>query len=186
MANPDKPNGFIPVGTLSGAPWQGAVRTIGVADGEDIFVGDMVNLESGLADPMATNDSSILGAVVAVGRFDDLTGSKGGSFDPTNLSTIFYDDSAHTNTDYFVSIALATDCIYEVQSNADLDLVVGSPCDLIDATGDTLVGRSHQEVGSNTNSDFVVVDVPDYPDNDSTLANTRYHVRVTRAEQALG
>lgn len=186
MANPDRPNGFKPVGTLSGAPVQSTFYTVGVADGEDIFVGDMVNLESGLADPMATNDAAILGAVVGIGKFDDLTGSKGGSGNPDNLNKVFYDDSANTHTDYYVQVALATDCIYEVQSNADLDLVAGDPCDLVDAAGDSTVGLSRQEVGSNTNSDFVVVDIPDYPDNDSTLANTRYHVRVTRAEQALG
>jgi len=187
MANPDKANGFRPIGTLSGGPFTaGNVRFIGVADGEDIFIGDMVNLESGLADPMATNDAAILGAVIGVGKYDELTGSVASLADVANLENRYYDDSASTHTDYYVAVALATDCVFEVQSDADLDLAVGDPCDLADAAGNAPSGRSRQEVGANTNSDFVVVAIPDYPDNDSTLANTRYHVRVTRAEQALG
>jgi hypothetical protein len=184
MANPDRPRGFTPVKTLSGAPVSSMLISVGVADGEDIFIGDMVNLESGLADPMATNDSAVLGAVVAVGKY--VNGQRVGGFDPDNLVPTFYDDSASTHTDYYVLVAPATDCIYEVQSNADLDLVVGSPCDLVDGVGSSTSGRSIQEVGTNTNSDFVVVDIPQYPDNDSTLTNTRYWVRVTRAEQAFG
>lgn len=186
MANPDRPRGFTPVKTLSGAPVTSCIRAFGVADGEDIFIGDMVNLESGLADPMATNDSAILGAVVGVGKIDKQTGSIANAADPDNLLPAFYDDSASTHTDYVVFVAMATDCIYEVQSNADLDLAVGDPCDLVDGVGSSTTGRSIQEVGTNTNSDFVVVEIPDYPDNDSTLANTRYWVRVTRAEQAFG
>jgi hypothetical protein len=184
MANPDRPRGFTPVKTLSGAPVTSVIRAVGVADGEDIFIGDMVNLESGLADPMATNDAAILGAVVGVGKI--VNGQFVGAFDPDNLVPSFYDDSASTHTDYCVFYAPATDCIFEVQSNADLDLVVGDPCDLVDGVGNSLSGRSIQEVGANTNSDFVVVEIPQYVDNDSTLANTRYWVRVTRAEQAFG
>ena len=184
MANPDRPRGFTPVKTLSGAPVTSTLRVVGVADGEDIFIGDMVNLESGLADPMATNDAAILGSVVAVGKY--VNGQVASAVDPDNLLPSYYDDSASTHTDYYVLVAPATDVIYEVQSDADLDLVVGSPCDLVDGAGNTATGRSIQEVGANTNSDFVVVEIPDYPDNDSTLANTRYWVRVTRAEQAFG
>lgn len=187
MANPDRPRGFTPVKTLSGAPVSSVIRAIGVADGEDIYIGDMVNLESGLADPMATNDSAVLGAVVGIGRM--VNGKPVSSFDPNNLTPSFYDDSASTHTDYCVFYAPATDCIFEVQSDADLDLAVGSPCDLVDpanSAAQALTGRSIQEVGTNTNSDFVVVEIPQYPDNDSTLANTRYWVRVTRAEQAFG
>jgi len=184
MANPDRPNGFTPVKTISGAPVSSVLRAYGVADGEDIFVGDMVNLESGLADPMATNDAAVLGAVVAIGK--KVNGQIVSGFDPAKLNPdqIYYDDSASTHTDYFVLVAPADDCIYEVQSNADLDITQGGVCDLVDATGEVTTGRSRQEVGASTNADFTVIEIPDYPDNDSTLANTRYWVMVTRAEQA--
>jgi len=185
MANLDAPNGFRPVGTISGAPVASTLRAVGVADGEDIFIGDMVNLESGLADPMATNDAAVLGAVVGIGKYDALTGSAATGLNVADLNVRFYDDSASTHTDYFVLVAPADDCIYEVQSNADLDLVVGNNCDLVDGTGNSVTGRSIQEVGTSTNADFTVIAIPDRPDNDSTLTNTRYHVIVTSAERAF-
>lgn len=185
MANPDRPNGFTPVGTISGAPVSARLMAVGIADGEDVFIGDMVNLESGLADPMATNDTAILGAVVGIGRYDDYSGYATGGFDPDNMTRRFYDDSASTHTDYFALVATADDCIYEVQSNADLDLAIGGNCDLVDGTGNSTTGRSIQEVGTSTNADFTVYGIPNYPDNDSTLANTRYHVIVTNAERAF-
>lgn len=184
MANKDAPRGFTPVKTFSGAPVTSTLQVYGVADGEDIFVGDMVNLESGLADPMASDDAAVLGAVVGIGKYDAYTGSVGSAIDPTNLNISFYDDSASTHTDYFVLVAPASDCIYEVQTATALTLVPGDTCDLSDATGNSTTGRSAQEITTSSNADFTVVEVPDYPDNDNTLVNGKYWVMVTRAEQA--
>ena len=184
MANKDAPNGFRPVKTMSGAPVSGIIRTYGVADGEDIFIGDMVNLESGLADPMATGDAAILGAVVGVGKVD-ADGVPLGPYDPDNLNQRFYDDSASTHTEWVVYVAPANDCIYEVQTNADLDAVPGTAVDLVDGTGNSTTGRSIQEVGSSTNADFQVVEIPHYPDNDNSLANAVVWVIATPGERAF-
>jgi len=173
MANPDKPRGFTPVMHVSGAPWNGYVRTVGVTDGTDIFIGDMLNLTSNLALPATTNDATFLGVAVGFGKKADMSKSKGPAMNPDNLTTLYYDDSASTHTDWVVYYVPARDMVFEVQSNADLDLAVGDPCDLINTAGSTTTGRSQHEVGANTNTDFKVVDIPDYPDNDSTLANTR-------------
>ena len=184
MANADRPRGFRPVGTMSGAPWQNTVRYVGVADGEDIGVGDMLNLESGLADPMATNDTAILGCAVGFGKVDG-DGIPLGPYDPDNLGSPFmYDDSAQTHTDWVVYYAPASDCIYEVQTNADLDLSVGDAVDLVDGAP-TANGGSIQEVGTSTNADFQVVALPKRPDNDNSLANADVHVIVTPAERAF-
>lgn len=185
MANKDAPRGFTPVKTLSGAPVAATIRAIGVADGEDIFIGDMVNLESGLADPMATNDAAVLGAVVGIGKLDAATGSIASAFDPGNLDVMYYDDSASTHTDYVAFIAPADDCIYEVQTATALTLAVGDTCDLSDAAGSAATGRSAQEITTSSNADFTVVEVPDYVDNDATAVNGKYWVMVTRAEQAF-
>lgn len=183
MANADRPRGFRPVGTMSGAPWINTVRYVGVADGEDIGVGDMLNLESGLADPMATNDNAILGSAVGFGKVD-ADGIPLGPYDPSNLDNPFlYDDSAETHTDWVVYYAPATDCIYEVQTNADLDASVGTAVDLVDGTPTTR--GSIQEVGSSTNADFQVVHIPKRPDNDNSLANADVHVIVTPGERAF-
>lgn len=184
MANTDAPNGFRPVKTLSGRPVSGTIRTFGVADGEDIFIGDMVNLESGLADPMATNDAAILGAVVGVGKVD-ADGVPLGPFNPDDLGKKFYDDSASTHTEWVVYVAPCDDCVYEVQTNADLDLVVGGVVDLVDGAGSSVTGNSIQEVGTSTNADFTVYEIPHYPDNDNSLANAKVWVIVTPGETAF-
>ena len=182
MANPDRPRGFTPIAHVSGSPWTGHVRTVGVTNGTDQFVGDMLNLTSNLALPATTDDATFLGVAVGFGKKTDLTKNVAGAFDPANLNTTFYDDSANTHSDWVVYYVPARDMVFEVQSNADLDLAVGDPCDLINTAGSTLTGRSAHEVGSNTNTDFKVVDIPQYLDNDSTLANTRYWITVTQTE----
>lgn len=184
MANTDAPNGFRPVKTLSGRPVNGTIRTFGVADGEDIFIGDMVNLESGLADPMATNDTAVLGCVVGVGKVD-ADGIPLGPFNPDDLGKKFYDDSASTHTEWVVYVAPCDDCVYEVQTNADLDLVVGDVVDLVDGVGSSTTGNSIQEVGTSTNADFTVYEIPHYPDNDNALANAKVWVIVTPGETAF-
>ena len=185
MANTDAPRGFTPIKHLNGTPYTGAVQTIGVADGEDIFIGDMINLESGLADPMATDDAAVLGCVVGVGKNSELEALKAGAFNPADLTTLYYDDSASTHTDFFVAYVPADDMIFQVQTNADLDLVVGDNVDLVDGAGNTKTGRSIQEVGTSTNADFVVVEIPQLVDNDNSLANAEVYVTVTHAEQAF-
>jgi len=183
MANPDRPSGFRFVKTLSGAPMASVMRSIGVTDGTDIFKGDMITITSNLGTVAATNDATFVGVAVGFGKVDAASGQYGGAYNPDNLTTIYYDDSASTNTDWRVFYVPVDDAIFEVQSDTDLDLSVGDPCDLLVTTaGSTTTGISGQQVGANTNTDMYVVDIPAYPDNDSTLANTRYHVTVTKGE----
>ena len=184
MANTDRPNGFRPVKTLSGAPWTSMVRYIGVADSEDIFIGDIINLESGLADPGATNDAAFLGVAVGFGKVDG-DGIPLGQFNPASLETRYYDDSASTHTDWVVYYVPVEGVIFEAQTATALTLAVGDTCDLADAAGDTTTGISRQEITTNSNADFTVVEIPKYPDNDHTLVWGRYWVMVTRAEQAF-
>lgn len=184
MANVDRPNGFRPVKTLSGAPWSGLIRTIGVADGEDIFIGDIVNLESGLADPGATDDAALLGVAVGFGKKNAMSAEVQGPFNADDLGKRFYDDSESTHTDWVCYYVPVEDVIFEAQTATALTLVVGDTCDLADATGDETSGVSRQEITTSTNADFTVVELPKYVDNDHDLVWGRYWVMVTRAEQA--
>ena len=186
MANPDRPNGFKFVKTLSGAPMTSVMRSIGVTDGTDIFRGDLLSLTSNLAAVAATNDATFLGVAVGFGKVDTQSGQYSGAFNPDDLTTLYYDDSANTHTQWRVFYVPVDDAIFEVQSDTDLDLAIGDPCDLLATTGgSTVTGISGQQVGANTNTDMHVVDIPPYPDNDSTLANTRYHVTITKAEMVF-
>lgn len=182
MANPDRPSGFRFVKTLSGAPMASVIRSVGVTDAADMFKGDLISLTSNLAAVAATNDATFLGVAVGFGKVDKASGEYAGAYNPDNLTTLYYDDSASTHTEWRVFYVPVDDAIFEVQSNADLDAAVGDPVDLVATAGSTTTGISAQEVGANTNTDMHIVDIPAYPDNDSTLANTRYHVAITKAE----
>ena len=187
MANVDRPNGLRPVKTLSGAPWQGSIRAIGVADSADIYVGDPLNLESGLAAPGATNDAAFLGVAVGFGKFDASGKIPLGPYNPDNLnsSAKWYDDSASTHTEWCVYYVPADDVIFEAQTATALSLLVGGTCDLSYTAGSATTGISACELTTNSNADFTVVEIPNLVDNDNTLVWGRYWVMFTRAEQAL-
>lgn len=176
MANADRPNGFRPVKQLNGSPWNGLIREIGVADGADIFVGDVLELASGLAGTAETNDS-MLGVAVGFGRTVDGQMGGAGPFDPSDLNVRFYDDSASTHTEWVVYYVPADGVVFEVQSASDLDLVVGDAADLLDGGGNATTGVSGMELTSSTNADVHVVELQRTPANDTTLANARYLVR---------
>jgi hypothetical protein len=173
MSNPDTPNGFKLVGSLTGAPVSSLMRSIGVTDGADMFKGDLISLTSGLGAVSASNDATILGVAVGFGKVNS-NGDYSSAYNPDDLTTIYYDDSANTHTDWRVFYVPIDGAIFEVQSDTDLDLAVGDACDLLKTTaGNATTGISGDQVGASTNADFHVVQIPAYPDNDSTLANTR-------------
>jgi len=187
MANPDKPRGFTPVKHTSGAPWNGQTRSVGVTDGTDMFVGDLLSLTTGLAAVAATNDATLLGVAVGFGKLDDMSNSQGAAFNPDNLSTVYYDDSASTHTDWVVYYVPIQDMIFEAQTAVDLSAsVIGANVDVLATAGNTATGRSNQEVTTSTNADFLIVERPVYPNNDSSLINERLFVQATRAETVFG
>lgn len=182
MANVDRPNGFRPAKTLLGGSWSPLVRKYEAADRSadttnnhgDIGVGDPVKFSSGKLVPANSNDS-VVGVVVGVGAapmFGDA-----GMFDPTNLMK---QHLTHAESG-FVWICPAEGVIFEIQSATDLDLVPGSPADFSTDAAEAHVDRTTSistcELVTNVNSDVTVVEVLSTPDNDSTLANTRYLVK---------
>lgn len=186
MANPDKPRGFTPIKHISGAPWTGQVRAAPCGDGEDIFIGDFVSLVSGLVLPADTNDATLLGVAVGFGKKTEFQKNTATAINPDQLGTLYYDDSANTHTDWMVFYVPAQDMVFEVQTAVDLSAsVLGDTCDLLGTGGNTVTGRSQQEVTTSTNADFTIVERPEYPDNDPSLINERLWVMATRAELAL-
>lgn len=184
MANVDRPNGFKPVKTFSGAPVTGMIRSIGVTDGADMFLGDALNLASGLAAVAASNDTGLLGVAVGFGKVD-ASGVPLGPFNPDNPTIRFYDDSASTHTEWVVYYVPFDDVIFEAQTATALTKVVGDTVDLLATAGNTTTGISAQEITTSSNADFTVVEVPKMPDNDHTAVWGRYWVMATRAEQAF-
>jgi hypothetical protein len=187
MANIDRPNGFRPVKTFSGAPVTSLIRAIGVADGADIYVGDAISLASGLGAASATNDSAILGVAVGFGKFDKDGRTPLGMFNPENLNSTgkFYDDSASTHTEWCVYYVPADDVIFEVQTATALTKVPGDTMDLLATAGSATTGQSAHEATTSSNADLTVVEVPVLVGNTPTEVWGRYWVMFTRAEQAF-
>jgi len=186
MANVDRPNGFRPVKTISGAPINSTLRFVGVADGTDIFVGDALELSSGLATPFTVADEC-LGVAAGFGKISKGEQNYSGPYNPDTLMTRYYDDSASTHTEWGVWYYPVDDMIFEAQTGTAATLTVGEPEDITVTAGSTTTGISTMEIDAGTltgDGDVVVVEIPNLPDNDNTLVWGRYWVKFTTHEFA--
>lgn len=184
MANVDRPNGFRPVKTLSGAPLSAVVRSVGVADGADIFYGDALQLSSGLAQKLAV-EGVCLGVAVGFGKKDSMSLETYGPFNVSDLETRYYDDSASTHTDWVVFYIPAEDAIFAAQTDSAATLVVGEAQDIVDGGGNTTTGVSQMEIAAaalTNDGDVVVVEIPNTVGNDVTLANAEYWVKFVNTQ----
>lgn len=183
MANVDRPNGFIPVGTVSGSPWSATVREYPVdsSNATAIFQGDAITLEAdGNVTPAAAG-GVILGICVGVVPSRTVAATEHPGYLPASTAGN-------------VLVAIGPDVIYEVQEDGvggalGGRAVVGSNIDHIAGSGSTTTGRSAHEIDSNTataagSAGFRIIDLVDRPDNDVTLTNARYLVRVHESHLA--
>lgn len=191
MANVDRPNGFRVAKSLIGAPWNSLIRFYDAGDRSadttnnhgDIYIGDPVKLVSGKVLPANSGDT-ILGVAVAVG-VDASDFGDAGYYDPNNLEKQYL---AASETGV-VGVIPAEAAIFEVQSSADLDLVIGGLSDVTSAAatahGSRTTGRSSVELKAAVNNDVKVVEFVTTPDNDTALANARYLVKFQTTENTL-
>jgi len=187
MANVDRPNGFRPVKTLSGAPINSTLRFVGVADAADIFVGDALELASGLAARLTVEDECV-GVAAGFGKISKGEQNFSGPYNPDTLMTRYYDDSASTHTEWGVWYYPVDDMIFEAQVDDTAETgVVGEAYDIIVGSGSTTTGLSDMEINGDAltnDGDVVIVEIPNLPDNDHTLAFGRYWVKFTTHEFA--
>ena len=195
MANPDRANGFTPVGTLSGASWQGLVRRAVMADTSadstanhgDIYIGTPIKLDgSGNALPYEQADNNCAGVCVGIGVVRSNPQGERGPFDPDNLVARFGNLTDSATLTIVVYYAPAEDTIFEAQTDSDIADADNNPTDTLDisevaatATGSRTTSKSTLELSANTTADVTIVAQPEYPDNDVTLANARLHVVFT-------
>lgn len=186
MANTDRPNGFRAVKTLNGSPVTQMVRTIGVADGADIFVGDALETASGLAQRFTVGDEC-LGVAVGFGKKDSMNQEAPIMANPAALETRFYDDSANTHTDWVCYYIPADNVVFEAQvDDTAATLTVGQQVDVLVGSGNTSTGLSDMEINGDatTGPDVEVVEIPSIVGNDHTAAYGRYWVRFILTEFA--
>ena len=175
MANVDRPNGFKPVGTVSGSPWQGAVRTypVDASNATAIFNGDAVTLETdGNVTPAAAG-GVILGVVVGIEVDRSVAATEHPGYLPATTAGN-------------VRVCIAPDAIYEVQEDSvggALDAgAVGSNIDHVAGAGSTTTGNSAHELDSSSltaagSAGFRIVGLVDRVDNEIGT-NAKWLVRV--------
>lgn len=195
MANPDRANGFTPVKSLWGAPWTALIRRIQMADASadtsnnhgDIYIGDPIKYSSGKA-LAANSGDSILGVCVGVGRVVGDAQNESGMFDPADLERRYADHTLSDTDTIYIYFVPSEGVLFEVQSASDLgndnplDAEFDFSTDANESHGSRTTSLSSAELVGNANSDVVVVEIPEYPDNDITLTNARYWVRFRNTE----
>lgn len=185
MANVDNPNGAKPVGTLSGAPWQGLIRSyLADGSGDDIFIGDFVAMETDGRINAANAAQPLLG--VCVGFQPAQAGQTSGVTDhflgstSYNLSKKYYD--ASVDGEAWILVAVGPDVIYEMQTDGTVAVTaIGDNAELVATAGDTTKGHSLQEVSSTlagATAQLRYVEPVNRPDNDVSSANSRWIVRI--------
>jgi hypothetical protein len=184
MANIDRPNGLKVRKTINGSPVSAMMRKLSVAarsdatnNHGDIYIGDPIAVSVGGVVTVANSGDTIYGVVAGVG-IDNVDHGNGGMYKADDLETRYIPHDAAG----YVWVHPKENNLFEVQSASDLDLTVGAPADITNAAatahGSRTTGVSSCELTTNANSDITVVEIVTTPDNDSTLANTRYLVKI--------
>lgn len=160
MSNIDNPNGFRIMGTLSGSPWQGAVREYTLdATHAAIAVGDLVQMTAdGYPDVYAAGETQLLGVVVGVSPtvHTEVSGKKGDSFMSTGAVTLDVPGKNYVaaNTAGVIFVCVAPDVILAAQEDADTTPLtiadIGLNVEIINAGVNATTGLSTMELDSSS------------------------------------
>ena len=189
MANADRPSGFTPIGTLSGADYHGKMRRVAFAAGDNVacFIGDLVKLT---------------GTVDATGKYPIVAQSAAGDASIgvlVSLEPDFTDEGSLTDNHRLASTArigkvlFGQDVLYTIQEDSDSNAIeiteAGLNCNVIVGAGNAITGISGMELDStsaaNTSSLNVRLHhVYDAPDN-VLGTNARWVVSINASQEAL-
>lgn len=190
MANIDRPNGFTPVGTISGSPYNAATREYAVdaSNGTAIFKGDVVVLEADGRVAPASAGGNVLGVVTGIkvtGSVGDVD-SQGNFLSSGNLGSEEHPGFLPANTAGRVQVEIGPDVLYEVQTAGTLGITnIGNNADLVAGAGSTSTGRSAHELSGTaaaTAATFKIVDFVRKPDNEVATANSRWLVTINESQ----
>lgn len=176
MANTDRPQGLVPVKTISGAPWNGQVNMYLVrsADATAVFIGDLVKLEgeSGAAGTTVNGvDVEGMASVIQSAAGDTHVGVVVG-FLPDQDNLTRRHRAASTNR-----IALVVDdpnVVFEIQEvtggTALTAAAVGLNANVVVGTGSATTGLSAMELDNATEAttadlDLKIIGMSPRPDN---------------------
>lgn len=184
MANPDKPRGFKFAQTMNGSAAVGMLRKLTVAaradatgDHGDIYIGDPVKVSVAGVVTVADSGDVIYGVVAGVGE-DNIDHGPTGMYKADDLEQRYLPNLSAG----VVWVIPKENAVFEIQSDSDLDLTINAEADITNAAatnhGDQVTSQSNCEITTNVNADVTVITIVDTPDNDATLANTRYLVTI--------
>ena len=177
MANIDRPNGFRPVGTLSGAPYNGQMRKF--YTDTDCFLGDIMIQDA--AGVTGGSDGAYQGVTRATSATATLAIGVvvGWEFDPDSLGAVYHAGSS-TRAVY---LCVDPNVIFECQDNGAATLItaadVGLNYDIVVTAGSTTTGVSNMEVDSGTAGAVTaatpvkLVGISDRADNEIGSANAK-------------
>jgi hypothetical protein len=186
MANVDRVNGFRPVKSGTGAPWNGQVNLyfIPASDGTAVFVGDLVKLHGSASTDgyptviqSAANDVSV-GVVVGF-LPDNVTPGGVDNGRTPNLDT---PNHRTASTDRYVLVADDPGLIMEGQEDGVGGALavtnIGQNVQVVVAAGSTVTGTSGMEVDSSTAAttsthELRLVGFVNRPDNEIGSANAK-------------
>jgi hypothetical protein len=166
--NVNRPNGFQPVGTINGAPWNGNLRVF-TGGGVDILRGDLVSMEAeGDVEPVADDQSvAALGVFVGVSSVD--LRAVANTEHPG-----FYDTSA-AGSDKSILVVLSNGGVFEAQEDGLVSVLTtaaqgGSITTIGLSAGSTTTGLSGMEldssqIGTDGLDPLQVLRLVDRPDN---------------------
>lgn len=186
MANADRPDGLRPYRALGAACFTGAVNRyfVPATDGTAIYVGQPVKLVGSATTDgvshvtaMTTTADVVCGVVVGV--------------EPETQDSLLY---RAASTARYLLVADDPAQVFEIQSDGIGGVAaVGEVADLTGiASGSTSTGRSAIEISNTTitnngdqTEDIHIIGVPQRADNDITIANGRYLVRLLNHAYAV-
>jgi hypothetical protein len=162
MANTNRPNGFTPVGTMSGSPWQASVTQYSLdATHAALAVGDLVQMTAdGYLDILAAGETQMMGVVVGVlnQASVDVLGKQGDHFLSSSSPTLS-GVNAHSvplNTAGVILVCTAPDVILEAQEDGDTDPLeladIGSNVEIIGGGPDSTTGISDMMIDSSSHA----------------------------------
>lgn len=162
MANADRPNGFRPVSTLSGSPWQASVRQYDLdASHAALGVGDLVKMTAdGFPDLFTAGSTQLLGVVVGVLNHaaETILGKQGDHF-MSNDDPILAGASSKSvalNTAGTILVATAPDVVLAAQEDGAVTPLVladvGTNVEIIGGGPNATTGISGMEIDSTSKS----------------------------------
>lgn len=193
MANADRPNGLIPVGTKSGGPWSATVQEFPVDANTagNIAIGSAVILEAGgnleLATAAATN--VILGVVV--GFVPTGNSSPDNFLTTSNLGASEHPGYLPATTAGRALVSVGRDVLYRGQMDSGTVVAataVGARTNLASNSVSTTTGRSTAEldatIGVDATYQFQIWDYVRSPDNDLTVEHSDWIVSINLDQNA--